>query len=123
MLHLHERLKKDLFSNLIAYLLLLSIKYHAGRSYGYQMKLFIEERLGEKVSEGTLYTLLPKLASPTKYGYLTAYIEDTGKNRKRRYYTLTERGEEELKNWIKTWDDAKIAIESVFTKITENGDN
>ena len=87
------------------------------------MKLFIENLLGEKVSEGTLYTLLPKLASPTRYGYLLSYVEKTGNKRKRRYYTLTERGEKELERWIKTWDTSKTAIESVLKKINTSGDN
>ena len=121
MQHLHERLKKDLISNFITYLILLSVQLHGGRSYGYKMKLFIEEIIGQTVSEGTLYTLLPRLASSEKYGYLTSYIEETSEQRKRRYYILTDRGEEELEKWTEEWKRTKTTIDNVIEKILVNG--
>ena len=121
MQHLHERLKKDLISNFITYLILLSIQLHGGRSYGYKMKLFIEEIIGQTVSEGTLYTLLPRLASSRKYGYLTSYIEEPSEQRKRRYYVLTERGEEELEKWTEEWKRTKTTIDNVIEKIIMSG--
>jgi PadR family transcriptional regulator PadR len=85
------------------------------------MKLFIEEIIGQPVSEGTLYTLLPRLASPSKYGYLTSYIEETSKQRKRRYYVLTERGEKELERWTEEWKRTKTTIDNVIGKIILSG--
>ncbi len=121
MQQLHERLKKDMISNFITYLILLSVQLHGGRSYGYKMKLFIEEIIGQPVSEGTLYSLLPRLASPTKYGYLTSHIEEAGQQRRRRYYSLTKQGEEELISWTKEWKKTKTTIDNVIEKIILRG--
>lgn len=123
MQQLHERLKRELLSNLIAYLLLKCVTIHGGRSYGYQMKLLIEDLLSEKISEGTLYTLLSKLASENKYGYFDSYLEETNSKRKRRYYVLTDWGEEELKKWIKEWNEVKNTIDQVIKKVNNIGGN
>lgn len=122
LLQLHERLRKELYANFITYLILLSIKQHGGRSYGYQMKQYIENLTGESVSEGTLYTLLPRLASPTRYGYLESYLEYTETNRKRRYYTLTKRGLTEINEWVEEWNTNKAKIESVIQRVKSSGE-
>ena len=87
------------------------------------MKLLIEDLLSEKISEGTLYTLLSKLASENKYGYFDSYLEETNSKRKRRYYVLTDWGEEELKKWIKEWNEVKNTIDQVIKKVNNIGGN
>ena len=52
---LEERLENEVTANLITYLILKCVQQH-GKSYGYQMKKFIQEYTGKSIPEGTLYS-------------------------------------------------------------------
>ncbi len=120
---LEERLDKELKSNLQGYLILKCIEYFNGVSYGYQIKQFIEQRIGEKVSEGTLYPLLSKMTNPEKYGYLTSFQEETEKKRKRRYYKLTGKGKNQINSWPEAWKRVRDFVSSVLLEIGSISEN
>ncbi|MFX0211547.1 MAG: PadR family transcriptional regulator [Candidatus Hodarchaeota archaeon] len=114
---LEERLKGEITSNLLAYLILVCINKHQGVSYGYQMKLFIEDLLQKSVLEGTLYSLLSKLADKKKYGYLESFQEETERKRIRRFYRLTEKGRQQLEKWPKKWNELKVFVDNTLLEV------
>ncbi|MFX1513550.1 MAG: PadR family transcriptional regulator [Promethearchaeota archaeon] len=114
---LEERLDNELKSNLQGYLILKCVEHYNGVSYGYQIKQYIEQKIGEKVSEGTLYPLLSKMTNPNKYGYLSSFQEETEKKRKRRYYKLTIEGRNQLSSWPEAWKRVRDFVQSILLQI------
>ncbi len=66
-----------------------------GQMYGYELSQAIEQRSGEVLTlgKGTLYPLLYNLEARK---LVKGKWEDAENNRKRRYYSITSRGKEEL---------------------------
>ena len=114
--NLDERLKNEILSNLMIFLILKGIETYGGRSYGYQIKKYLERLLDRSISEGTLYPLLSKLANQEKYGYLDTYLEKVS-NRTRRYYTITEKGKKVLENWPNIWNEIKTFVDSIIERV------
>ena len=116
-MNLADRLEREVESNLIAYLLLICVSKNDGKSYGYQMRKFIEELVTKRLSEGTLYTLLAKMADPNKYGLFDSYLAETTSKRQRRYYTLTTKGERELEKWLLSWKTMKEKVDDILDRV------
>ncbi|UCG00638.1 MAG: PadR family transcriptional regulator [Candidatus Heimdallarchaeota archaeon] len=115
---LEERLENEVTANLITFLLLKCVQQY-GRSYGYQMKKFIQEKTGKSIPEGTLYPILSKLRDkkPPRYGYLRSFREEVQGGRKRRYYELTERGKSQLKIWPKKWLELNEFVQTILNHL------
>jgi PadR family transcriptional regulator PadR len=66
-----------------------------GQMYGYELSQAIEERSGDilTLGKGTLYPLLYNLEAKK---LVEARWEDTDSGRKRRYYSITSRGKNQL---------------------------
>ena len=66
-----------------------------GKMYGYELSRAIEERSGDilTLGKGTLYPLLYNLEAKK---LVEAKWEDTDSGRKRRYYSITSRGKNQL---------------------------
>lgn len=66
-----------------------------GPMYGYELSQAIEQRSGDilMLGKGTLYPLLYNLEAKK---LVTGYWEDAQSGRKRRYYSITSKGKEEL---------------------------
>ena len=118
MVSLEERLENEVTANLITFLLLKCVHQH-GRSYGYQMKKFIQEYTGKSIPEGTLYPILSKLGDkkPPRYGYLRSFREEVQGGRKRRYYELTERGKSQLTIWPKKWLELNEFVQTILNRL------
>lgn len=70
-----------------------------GDSYGYQIVKDVSEVI--KISESTLYPILKRLEGNN---YLEVYsIEHNGRLRK--YFKITNLGEQKIKDFIDEWDD------------------
>ncbi len=67
-----------------------------GELHGYQIALKVEQASEGKISfnHGTLYPILHSLE---KKGYITGRWEAGGPSRKRKYYSITEKGTKRLK--------------------------
>ncbi|MBX4197748.1 PadR family transcriptional regulator [Candidatus Parcubacteria bacterium] len=63
------------------------------------------------VVEGTLYPLLSRLKTG---GYLSHTWEESKSGPPRKYYTLTEKGEEFLKELKETWGNLSQSIKSLM---------
>ncbi|MFH1851374.1 MAG: PadR family transcriptional regulator [Candidatus Neomarinimicrobiota bacterium] len=73
-----------------------------GISHGYQLALEIEEHSHGffKFNHGTLYPILHKLELD---GLVTGNWHDEGPKRRRKYYELTDKGRDYLKNILREW--------------------
>ncbi|NGP46221.1 PadR family transcriptional regulator [Bacillaceae bacterium SIJ1] len=75
-------------------LALLNKKDH----YGYELANKISERVF--ISEGSVYPLLRRLA---KEGYFTTYLKESTEGPSRKYYRLTDLGEEHFHKLVQEW--------------------
>ena len=82
--------------------------------YGYEMVTELARRSSDvfRLKEGTLYPLLHRLE---KEGAVTAY-EEKKDGRVRRYYHLTRRGGEKLRERREAWDAYSGAVNAVLCK-------
>ena len=78
-------------------------------SYGYEISQTV--KIVADIKESTLYPILNKLE---KNGYLTTYSQEF-QGRKRKYYSITDSGKEQLvylnKEWISYRDTIDVIIE------------
>ena len=94
-----------------AELLILSLIEHRAR-HGYEISKLIEERSGGvlKFNVASFYPLLYRLE---QRGWIAGcWVEKAGQ-RRRRYYSLTEQGQEMLKAQRSTWLDFVDAIHRI----------
>lgn len=84
-----------------------------GRMYGYELSDAIEKRSGNilTLGRGTLYPLLYNLEAK---GLVTAEWEETETKRKRRYYSITSKGTEQLAQKKEQWQQLQQGANLVF---------
>ena len=78
-------------------------------AYGYILTQNVKEVLN--VSESTLYPVLRRLQ---KEEYLTTYDMLFG-GRNRRYYKITEVGNEQLSQYVREWDGYKEKVDKILS--------
>ena len=78
-------------------------------TYGY--KITQDVRRAIEVSESTLYPVLRRLQ---KEGYLFVYDRECG-GRNRRYYQITDTGEEKLLEYRREWEEYSSNITAIFS--------
>ena len=78
-------------------------------TYGYKITLDVRKAI--EVSESTLYPVLRRLQ---KDGYLIVYVRECG-GRNRRYYQITETGEEKLAEYRSEWESYSSKISELFS--------
>ncbi len=81
--------------------------------YGYELVNNISENIA--ISEGTIYPLLRRL---TKEGYFTTYLMESNEGPPRKYYKITERGDEVYHELKRQWNSF---VEGV-NRIIEGGE-
>ncbi|MFC4023668.1 PadR family transcriptional regulator [Oceanobacillus longus] len=85
--------------------------------YGYELA----ERLGEygfqNFSEGTIYPLLLRMQ---KEKLITSTLKKSTAGPKRKYYSLTEKGEEELQKFLQRWSHMQSSVNNVLNHETSN---
>lgn len=84
--------------------------------YGYSLTQDMQRAIS--ISESTLYPVLRRLKNN---GLLETY-DQSYQGRNRRYYRITNSGEEHLGRVKKMWSDYKVSLDSIFEKI-ERGNN
>ena len=92
-------------SILIEFLILASIDRED--SYGYEISQTI--KLAANIKESTLYPILKKLE---KAGYMTTYSQEY-QGRKRKYYSITSDGKEQLEFLNKEWLTYKETLDGI----------
>ena len=100
---------KTLLSGSNAMLVLSLLK--DGDKYGYEMVQELKRRSDNvfALKEGTLYPLLHALE---KAGEVESYYRTAPTGRERRYYRLTKKGEDRLRDKVREW---RVFSESVNT--------
>ena len=80
--------------------------------YGYQMIRKMADELNNvfELQEGTLYPILHSLEEK---GFITSYWDDTG-SKKRKYYSITKKGKEQLKDKKEEWKIFSNGINQVL---------
>lgn len=85
--------------------------------YGYELA----EKLGEygfkNFSEGTIYPLLLRMQ---KEQLVTSTLRKSTAGPKRKYYSLTDKGEEELENFTERWNQLQCNVNNVLNHETSN---
>lgn len=76
-------------------------------SYGYEISQTI--KLAANIKESTLYPILKKLE---KAGYMTTYSQEY-QGRKRKYYSITSEGKEQLAFLNKEWLTYKETLDGI----------
>ena len=84
-----------------------------GSMYGYELSEAVEQRSGKilTLGRGTLYPLLYNLEAK---GLIEADWRQMDNGRKRRYYSITGKGEEKLANQKEQWQQLQQGVNLVF---------
>ena len=95
-----NKIEKSLLSGSTPMLVLSLLK--DGDKYGYEMIEELARRSDDTflLKEGTLYPLLHTLE---KHGYVLSYSKIAPSGRERKYYRLTESGQEQLQHKEQEW--------------------
>ncbi|OLN21182.1 PadR family transcriptional regulator [Domibacillus antri] len=84
-----------------------------GETYGYEMIERLEEYGFMMVSEGGIY---PVLMLMQKEGLVETTMKKSPSGPKRKYYTITAKGIEELASFQQRWNDLASAVNKLFKK-------
>ena len=84
-----------------------------GRMYGYELSEAIRQRSGDLLTlgRGTLYPLLYNLEAK---GLVVAEWEENESKRKRRYYSITSEGMDQLERRKHQWIHLQQAVSMIF---------
>ncbi len=108
-----KKLDRELRSGLLSLVILLGIKQDPEARYGYQ----IIERL-KKRSDGTLVmpegTVYPILHSLEGYGLVRGEWRESRNGPPRKYYNITQAGEEALKGALALWQSLVDSSETIM---------
>ena len=94
-------------SALLIEFLILSV-VESQDSYGYEISQTV--KIVADIKESTLYPILKKLE---KNGYLTTYSQEF-QGRKRKYYSITDSGKEQLVYLHKEWVSYRDTIDGII---------
>ena len=89
-------------------------------TYGYEISQQLEQYGFGKIVEGTIYPLLLRLE---KNGMVIATYRQSDVGPKRKYYSLTEKGNEEMKRFQQSYEELSTAVDKLLEDIKgENND-
>lgn len=88
--------------------------------YGYEISQRLCEYGFGNISEGTIYPLLLRLE---KNGLIVATFRKSEQGPKRKYYSLSGKGEEELKSFITSFNEMEQAIHKLMKNIAKDDYN
>ena len=107
----NKKFQKELNSGTAALVLLGVLSQAEEPMYGYQIAKIIETDK-EKVpmmKQGALY---PVLRSLENSGLLQSHVDPSVTGPPRRYYRITEPGQETLESWVEIWEQTKTFVDS-----------
>ena len=80
-------------------------------TYGYEISQRLLEHGFEGISEGTVYPLLLRME---KNGLIEAEYKASVLGPKRKYFSITEKGREELEKFLKSFGEMETAVNHIF---------
>ncbi|WNF23399.1 PadR family transcriptional regulator [Mesobacillus jeotgali] len=84
-----------------------------GEIYGYELAAKLESYGFHSFSEGTIYPLLLRMQ---KEGLVSTTLRKSTAGPKRKYYSLTEKGEQELEQFVHRWTQLSSSVNNVLNK-------
>ncbi len=84
-----------------------------GEVYGYELAAKLDTYGFESFSEGTIYPILIRLQ---KDKLIQSTLKKSTAGPKRKYYSLTDAGAEELVRFKKRWLDLSTAVNQILNK-------
>ena len=81
--------------------------------YGYEMTEELSQYGFDAISEGTIYPLLLRMQ---REGLVTSVRKDSIAGPKRKYYSLTNEGEQALDNFLKRWTQLEKSVNAIIKK-------
>lgn len=96
-------------------MILWAVHHLDGKGYGARVIATLEERVGRRVTPGSLFTTVDRLEAK---GLVTSSLADPDPvrgGRRKRYLAITDAGVEVLRNtraaWIRLWEGSPIVTE------------
>lgn len=86
---------------------------HEKEVYGYELAEKLEQYGFDSFSEGTIYPLLMRMQ---KEELVSSTLKKSTAGPKRKYYTLTQKGEEELQQFIVRWEKLQSNVNHCLRK-------
>lgn len=84
--------------------------------YGYELAEKLDSYGFKSFSEGTIYPLLMRMQ---KEALVTSTLKKSTAGPKRKYYSLTHKGELELEKFMERWDDLQNNVNGVLNSESE----
>ncbi len=84
-----------------------------GEVYGYELAEKLESYGFQQTSEGTIYPLLIRMK---KEELVTTTLKKSTAGPRRKYYSLTSKGEEELQAFIERWNQLSRSVDQILQK-------
>ena len=108
-----KKFQKEINSGTAALVLLATLNQSIDQMYGYQIAKYIEAGRDEipMIKQGALYPVLRSLESS---GLLKSLVEPSVSGPPRKYYQITEDGEETLVRWSDIWEQTKSFVDSII---------
>lgn len=86
--------------------------------YGYELAEKLEQYGFEDFREGTIYPLLLRMQ---KEHFITSTLKKSTSGPKRKYYSLTEKGEEELEQFMQRWKKLEASVNHILHQTEKEG--
>ena len=80
-------------------------------SYGYELVSKLRERGLDLASEGSIYPLLYRLQ---KQGVIEGYLVQSSEGPARKYYRMSDRGRQVLRQWREDWAEFRNSVDGVL---------
>lgn len=108
-----KKFQKEINSGTAALVLLATLNHSIEQMYGYQIAKHLEAGRDEipMIKQGALY---PVLRSLENSGLLKSFVEPSVSGPPRKYYQITEVGQDTLIRWSNIWDETKIFVDSIL---------
>ncbi|PCK21935.1 PadR family transcriptional regulator [Bacillus pumilus] len=84
-----------------------------GDIYGYEMTKKLAHYGFDQISEGSIYPILLRMQ---KEQLVSTVTKASASGPKRKYYTLTQAGEQALKDFIERWSELSENVERLLQK-------
>lgn len=107
------RWEVQLRKGVLEFVILLSLRQR--EQYGFELIEGIAERALLELPEGTLYPLLLRLA---KEGLVSSRFAEGGGGAPRKYYALTDQGQEQLEAMTPSWSRIASSVDRMLTGVT-----
>ena len=109
----NKKFKKEINSGTVALVLLSVMDRAAEPMYGYQIAKLIGVGGTDAplVKQGALY---PVLRSLEKSALLQSQVEPSVSGPPRRYYSITEFGNETFQQWVEIWSHTQTFVDSIL---------